>query len=326
MPQMSIPYAVGRIRVLQRDALDSGRLERLISTASLQEATRALSEIGWAGAEGLEYEQATMQHVEKACSLIKEISPEPAVTDCFLIRYDIHNLKTLLKARCLGEKAEILSPCGTLPVTLLQHAVADHTYKKLPPILSVAMEALEKRLAVQVDALVIDVMLDHAMYRIIFESLHNKRYPVVRKYFQGKVDLTNAVMLLRAKAMGREESFFQEVLLENGTIPKGEWSKLFSNPEKLAHSLEAYGKRVTLAVKAAVQSNRSLPALEKAMDDYLLSLFLPYRLEPLSLEPLIGYLLACERESAAVRLIMAGKANGFAPEAIRERMRDLYGR
>ena len=32
-----------------------------------------------------------------------------------------------------------------------------------------------------------------------------------------------------------------------------------------------------------------------------------------------------EREAAAVRLILAGKTAGFAPERIRERLRDLYG-
>jgi len=61
------------------------------------------------------------------------------------------------------------------------------------------------------------------------------------------------------------------------------------------------------------------------MDDALLALFVPFHYEPLSLEPVIGYLLAREREASAVRLILAGKAGGFPPEAIRERMRALYG-
>ena len=39
----------------------------------------------------------------------------------------------------------------------------------------------------------------------------------------------------------------------------------------------------------------------------------------------LGYLLAVEREASAVRLVMAGKQNGFDMDAIRERLRDLYG-
>jgi V/A-type H+-transporting ATPase subunit C len=55
-------------------------------------------------------------------------------------------------------------------------------------------------------------------------------------------------------------------------------------------------------------------------------LFRPLRNEPFAVEVLIGWLLAHEREAGAVRLIMAGKLNGFSQEAIRERLRDAYGR
>ena len=37
-----------------------------------------------------------------------------------------------------------------------------------------------------------------------------------------------------------------------------------------------------------------------------------------------AYFLAVQRETAAVRLILAGKQNGFDAENIRERLRDLY--
>ena len=326
MPQMSIPYAVGRIRVLQRDMLDKTRLERLLSAASFTEAQKALSEIGWANVEGTDYEQASLKHVEKACKLVRAITPEPGITDCFLLRYDIHNLKTLLKSRALGEKAAYLSECGTLPVSLLAHVVAEHSYKKLPPVLREAMEALEKHLAVQPDAMEIDIRLDHAMYRMVFQELQNEKAPLVLQYFKARVDILNAVMLLRAKAMGRDGTFLKLVLIAGGTHSMETWQNTAQNTEKLPRLLGAYGHSVVSAAQDALLDSGKLPALEKAMDDALLSLFTPYRMAPLSLEPIIGYLLAAEREAAAVRLILAGKANGFSPEAIRERMRELYGR
>jgi len=326
LPQMSIPYAVGRIRVLQRDMLDKTRLERLLSAASFKEAQRALSEIGWANAEGTDYEQVSLQHVEKACKLIRAITPAPGITDCFLMHYDVHNLKTLIKSRTLGEKAAYLSECGTLSISLLAHAVAEHSYKKLPPVLAETMDALEKRLAVQPDAMEIDVKLDHAMYRMIFQLLQKEKAPLILLYFKARVDLLNAVMLLRAKAMGRNEVFLKEVLIAGGTHSVEKWLEATQTVEKLPKLLDAYGKNIVSATQAAVQDSKKLPALEKEMDDYLLSLFTPYRMAPLSLEPIIGYLLAVEREAAAVRLIMAGKIGGFPQEAIRERMRELYGR
>ena len=326
MQQMSIPYAVGRIRVLQRDMLDKSRLERLLSAASFKEAQRTLSEIGWANVEGSDYEQASLQYVEKACKLIRAVTPAPGITDCFLIRYDIHNLKTLVKSRTLGEKAAFLTECGTIPVAILTHAVSEHSYKKLPSALAEAMEALEGRLAVHVDPMEIDVRLDHAMYRMIFHMLAKEKSPLVKRYFIAKVDITNAMILLRTKAMAKDEAFLKEMLITGGSHPEDKWLEASRVPEKLPKLLEAYGKGVLSAAQAAVMDSRKLPALEKAMDDALLSLFIPYRMAALSLEPVIGYLLAAEREAAAVRLILAGKANGFSQEAIRERMRELYGR
>ncbi len=326
MPQMSIPYAVGRISVLNKDALDTSRLERLLSAPSLREAQRALSEIGWESGEGLDYEQLSLQRVEQACRLVRDLSPEPEITDCFLLRYDIHNLKTLLKARCLGEKPAYLSECGTLPISKLTHAVTEHVYKDLPPILANAMAELEKRLAVKPDAMEIDVALDHALYELIQSKLPGTKSPVVRKYFQAKVDMVNFLMLLRSRFMGKDEVFLRRVILKHGSYPIDTWLKAAETPEKLPKLMMPYGKTVVSAAQAAVLESAKLPALEKAMDDYLLSLFKPYRIASFSLEPIIGYLLAVEREAAAVRLILAGKANGFPQEAIRERMRELYGR
>ena len=59
------------------------------------------------------------------------------------------------------------------------------------------------------------------------------------------------------------------------------------------------------------------------MDDALLELYRPFRFQ-ICPERAAAYFLAVQRETAAVRLILAGKQNGFDAENIRERLRDLY--
>lgn len=326
MPQDSIAYAVARVRVLERDALDAARIERLLTAATYAEALRTLQEMGWANAESADYERLAARHVERACALLREISPDPAVTDAFLMRHDAHNLKMLLKARCLGQPAAHLSSCGTLPPEMLEHAVAERNYQPLPPALAKTMEALEQTLAVRVDPLVIDAALDRALYERVFESLqkgkHNK---TALAYFRMRVDLLNAIMLLRVAAMGRDAAFYRQFLLPGGAVEPSEWLEAFDQPERLPERVARYGRSVAQAVERALHDPAGLPNLERAMDDALLALFVPFRYEPLSLEPVIGYVLAREREASAVRLILAGKANGFPPEAIRERLRALYG-
>lgn len=325
MPQESVVYAVARVNMARRGALDAARIDRLLAAPDYDEALRALAEIGWS-VEGGDVESAAAAHVRGACALVRKITPNEAVTDCFLLRHDATNLKALIKARCLGQKAEHLSGCGVYPVEILEHAVADRTYKKLPQVLREALEGLEKALAVREDALLIDVTIDSAVMRLIHEKMEpTGQNAVARAYFAARADLTCAVIVLRIRRMGRDAAFLKSMLLPGGQIPAKSWVEAFEKPELLLKLLSPYGKKVKLAAAAAIQEDAKLPAIERAADDALMAMFSPFRRDALRPEPIFGYLLGAEREAAAVRLILAGKLNGFSPEAIRERLRDLYG-
>ncbi len=326
MPQSSVAYAVARVHVLERNAMDAAKMDRLLAAQTYDEALRTLSEIGWTGVEaGADAEAIAAERVREACALIRGISPCPDATDCFLLRYDALNLKTLLKARCLGQKAEFLSGCGVFPVETLEHAVADHRYKKLSDTLAKALDGLERTLAVREDALAIDATVDKAIFALIQEKLKGVKSAMVREYFSARADMLNGIMLLRIRNMGKDQAFLKEMLLPGGKIAETEWLDAFEKPEAVAKLLARYGRRVAQAATQACQDAAKLPALEKAMDDALLAGFARVRRDALRLEPVVGHILGAEREAAAVRLILAGKANGFEPDAIRERLRELYG-
>ena len=172
-------------------------------------------------------------------------------------------------------------------------------------------------------AMSIDVAIDRAMYQLIFSRLKGTHSPVTLQYFRGHVDLLNAVALLRVRQMKEDEAFFMSVLLDGGTIRAQSWRLCFAQPDMLSAMLAPYGASVTEAAKNAVMDGKRLPALEKAMDDALLELYRPFRFQ-ICPERAAAYFLAVQRETAAVRLILAGKQNGFDAENIRERLRDLY--
>lgn len=326
MPQPSIPYACGRVGVLKRTALHRAQLDRLMSAHTYQDATRVLADIGFAAADSVDFQSAADQHVLKACTLIRAITPDPLITDCFLLRYDVHNLKVLFKSRYLAQKPQFLSACGTIPVEKLRHCVTDHTYAPLPKELKQAMEGLEKTSAVQFDPMRIDTNLDQAMYRQIFENLKgNPRASVAQRYFQAKVDLQNMIMLLRLKAMGKDAAFFENIALPGGNASVKAYASAFSENERLARPLRRYRADVFQAALAASVDATKLPYLEKVADDYLYSLFRPYQYDSASMEILLAYLLQKQREATDIRLTMAGKLNGFRPEAVAERVRELNG-
>ena len=323
MAQPSVYFSAGRLTMLQRNVLDAAGMERLLSTASLAEARRTLSELGWAGADLSDPEQLAADRVNHAAQEARALSPDPALVECFLYAYDAANLKMLLKARLLGLSSPALSDCGTIPADTLRHAVTDHRYSTLPSAFQDAMNHLEQDIVAGIDPMSIDVAIDRAMYQLIFSRLQGVRHSVTMQYFRGRIDLLNAVTLLRVRQMKKDVSFFMNVLLDGGSIRAQSWRICFTQPGMLSAMLAPYGAPVVEAAKNAVMDAKRLPALEKAMDDALLALYRPFRFQ-ICPERAAAYLLAVQRETAAVRLILAGKQNGFDAENIRERLRELY--
>ena len=151
MAQPSVYFSAGRLTMLQRNVLDAAGMERLLSTASLPEARKTLSELGWTGADITDPEQLAADRVNQAAQDARALSPEPALVDCFLYAYDAANLKMLLKARLLGLSAPALSDCGTIPADTLHHAVTDHRYSTLPAAFRDAMNRLEQNIVTGID-------------------------------------------------------------------------------------------------------------------------------------------------------------------------------
>lgn len=325
MPQPSVSYACGRVGVLRRSVLGPSQLERLMAAHTYEEACRTLSDIGFVGAENADFQAAADQHVRRACVLVNEVTPRPELTDCFLLRYDIHNLKVLLKSRFLGKEPEFLSACGSLPLEALRHAVSEHRYHALPDVLRDALDALEKQLARAFDPMLVDAELDKAMYRLIFDRLKRASCPTARAYFTAKVDMQNLIILLRTRAMQKDFAFFEKLFLPCGSVELKAFGKAADDPERLSRLMKPYGvNAVQTALQCALDPSR-LPLMEKAADDYLYSLFRGARYQSTGMDVLLGYLLKAQREATDVRLIMAGKLNGFAQSQLDERVRELDG-
>ena len=322
MSSNSIFYAVGRLSVIEKQRLNDQKLERLFQAPDAEEARRILSEYDWPQT-GNDEENAS-EHVRRACTLVKELSTDDRLLSAFLVRYDVSNLKILLKSRCLKKEAEHLSLCGTLSCDQLRHAVAERQYHGLPPFVQAALNTLEKELALSVNPLLIDVVLDKAHYAWVFSLLH-KKHTTALAYFKARVDTLNYAFLLRAMHEGRNWTYVSPYLLEGGTIPLKTWERSFEKPEKLPMPMHRFGPKLYAAAIAAFMDREKQAQYEKEADNLLLGYFKPYRRALDKDERLIGHYLMREREAAAVRLILAGKENHFPKEAIQERLRDLYG-
>ncbi len=329
MPQPSYPYACARISALEKGLLNSQTIRRM-AEGSLEDAMRALLDARYGAmpdATSEDCERMIESVRRQTAQTICELSPEPAITDLFLLVTDAQNLKILIKARLLGSAEPLFVEGGLFTRDQLVAMTEAQSYGDLPQAMADALNELEKKLKIQAEPQLVSVMVDYGYLKHCLLTSADAKDPFVKQYFAALCDFDNVITFFRMRAMGAQKEDLKEMLLP----PAGVKAQSLIDAYEL--SAETLNKALSGSVaKGALQDGLSLmlvsgniATLEKARDDYLLSLVNGHRHEVMTIFPIVGYLLARDREAKAVRLILTVKRNGLDDGVITERLRELYG-
>lgn len=330
-------YSVARVRALETGLLDRGKIERMVEAKDAAEALKVLGETPYAAAVGqlssvYEYETMLRQELVAVRTLFWKISPHPELTDLFFLKYDVLNLKLLIKGRRLGQEVDdLLVPAGTIPPAHLAALVAEGRFKELPPELARAAERAVESLAEEGDPQLVDTLLDQAYYTYLTRVLAGQGEAFLRALVSLQVDLTNIRTFVRLRHVAGGEAARTRALLPRFFLPGGRLA-LDSFLAQAEEPLTAFADRlakdqvgpVVSEGLAAWQREQSLTHYEKLADDFLLAFVKKSRLIAFGVEPLVAYLWAKENEIKLIRIIMVGKINGVPAAEIRERLRDVY--
>lgn len=327
MPQPSYEYAGARIASLEKRLLDRADILRM-AEGTLQDALRMLMDVRYGGVSDLaemDVEQMIANELNNAATEVKELSPESEITDLLFLKNDILNLKQLIKARLLNQSDIEWQGGGLFSREQLTYCVQNADYKLLPPVIQSALNKLEKQLAIAVEPQRISIELDRAYLE--YALMVSGKNGFLRHYFMAEADFDNLLSFLRMRAMGAGKESFKDVLLPEGGIKH----KNLLNSYEL--SFDAINRVVSESVcKDAIleglnrmQQTGNIGQIERARDDYLLSLFKNHKHERTTLYPIIGFYLAKEREAKAIRLIITVKRNGLKDDVIAGRLVEQYG-
>lgn len=328
MPQPSYPYACARISALGK-GLFSGQALRKMAEGSLEDAMRALLDARYGGipeATSEDCERMIENVRRQTAETIRELSPDPRLTDLFLLQSDVHNLKVLIKARLLGTNDTLLLEGGLYPVEKLREMTAEQKYEELPGPICAALSELESKLKIQVEPQMVSVMADYGYLKHCLAETQNAE-PFAKQYFEALSDFDNVITFLRMRAMGAQKEDLWDVLLPCAGIGSDVLVAAYElSSESLTKALSGSVAKAAMhegLTKMLISGNISM--LEKARDDYLLSLVNEHRHDAMTIFPVVGYYLARDREAKAIRMILTVKRNGLDDGVITERLRELYG-
>lgn len=325
-------YATGRIRELERGLLDRVLLDKMIEASDLTSSLNLLieSELGTYGFDIYNpdnFENSLNKELLNTYKLIKDISPHPFLYNIFVLNYDFHNLKVLIKSKYLKKKfTESLSQIGSITIENLILAIEEEKFTEIPVSFESAIRKTISEYNKLQDPEIIDLVLDKEKHTIISNILKNTEAPFLKKFVKITIDFDNIITSIRIKIRQEDIIFLKKVLIDdNGQnfikiidmfdSPLSSWTTKFAKTD--------YEKVVEMGLKA-YQENNSLMEIERLRDNFILNFVKIGKYITFGIEPLIGFIIAKENDIKNIRIILSGKLNKLPSAKIKERIRDVY--
>ncbi|MDD2485521.1 MAG: V-type ATPase subunit [bacterium] len=337
-------YATGRIRSLQKDLVDETTIRRMLEAPDEEAAFAVIMETSYAayatGAGVSDYERMLESGLIEAYRLVRSISPDGALTDILLRRYDLHNVRIIIKAEHIGtDYKHLIVPMGRIdPDTI---AAAWHVSREkreersesshISPLTSQILlprwlERLLYRAALMIDnsgdLYLVDLMLDKAWFRALkVWSKKNSHY--LYAWLIVRIDAVNIMGMLRLRASGWSRERWREIFIEGGRVSRGKLESLYDlAPEQAAAGLlnTAYRREIEEGLED-YRKHGELSYMEALFEARLLEVLQAERYITFGSQPLLAYLLRKEAEVRALRMVMIGKLNGLPHDIIHKRLR-----
>lgn len=314
-------YAVARIKAREALLLTQQDIDRLMACRTPAECLRALGDKGWDTGSGKTAEAVLAEETEKTWALMRELTPDLTPFDVLLYPTDFNNLKAAVKCAVTGaEPHNVFIPGGTVAPDVMQAAVQQNDFSALPDFMAKpAAEAMQVLLSTR-DGQRCDTILDRACLTAIRRAGRESRSPLIDGFSELKVAVSDIKIAVRAQRTGKSRAFLEESLAPCDTLDLAELTEAALQSEE---ALCGYLNRTAYA-DGVEPLKAGASAFEKWSDDRQTALVKSVgRQDYFTVAPLIGYVIARQNETAAVRIILSGKQNGLSDERIRARLREM---
>lgn len=321
-------YLSAMLRAREAKMLTREKAERMIDTASFDEAAKMLADCGYEDYSGMNAKQVDNALAERRAEIFAELarmSPKPETVEVFRIKYDYHNAKTLIKAEAAAlEREDLLSSSGRVPVQTLIKSFTEEKFTGVPPVLADAIVQAKSVLARTANPQLADFALDKAYFTELLKAARELDSDFLTGYARILIDSANLRSAVRTMRMGKDLDFLKLALVPGGGIDAGRIAASSSSGETLAalFTNTLLAEAATLGAEAA--KGGRMTDFELACDNAVTAYLTRARLVAFGEAPVIAYLAAVEGEITAVRMILTGFLAGIAPDTIRERLREFY--
>jgi len=329
-------YITGRVRAMKTKLIPQDMYQRM-QGMDLPEITRYLEETqykeeidlmakDYSGAELVEY--ATFANLAKTYQKLLRVSidePQFLVLE-YLRRWDVWNIKTILRGKFHGageeEIMKYLVPAGELSIEFLDSLVKRDTVEEVIQAFDGTdyYEALTKYDGQMLSSVenALDKLYYFRMERAVGGTL-SVGGGLLLKYIRREIDIRNLITLFRMNKAGIEPSITQDNLIQGGKL-HDEFNRMAGQSySEFIRGLEGYP--FWSAISDIAGEDVDISRIEARLKAYLVRYaWALSNYHPLSILPVLGYIVSKDTEVSNIRKIVRGKEADLSPELIEEQV------
>ena len=315
------------LRAREANMLGRDRMDRMLAAGSYGEAAKLLAECGYDDLSDADAAGVDAALTRRRAAVFEELAgmaPQPEVVDIFRLKYDYHNLKTLVKAagaQVSGDR--LLSDCGRVPADKLKAAVEEDRLSDLPADMAAAYESARSLLARTGNPQLADFELDAAYFAELTRLAEATGSEFIKGYVRTMIDSANLRAAVRTVRMGKDRDFMLTALAPGGFADRENLAAAAESGDGLAAIFASTCLEHAAALGAEAMKGGPLTDFELACDNGVSAYLSQAKTKPFGIEPAAEYLALLEGEITAARMILTGRLAGIEPEVIRERLRDI---
>ena len=330
-------YITGRVRAMKTklipaemyprmQSMDASEIARYLEETQYKDEIDALSK-DYSGTELIEH--ATFANLAKTYRKLLDVSidePQFLILE-YLRRWDIWNIKTVIRGKFYGASdAEIMKylvPAGELDAEFLDGLTKKGTVQEVISAFegtdySSALAQYDgKNLASLENAL--DKLYYFRMERAVGGTL-SVGGGLLLKYVRREIDIRNLITLFRMNKAGVDAAIIQENLIPGGKLHE-ELSRMAGQPfGEFLRGLEGYPFWSSISDIATADLD-AVSRIEARLRAYLVRYaWALSNYHPLSILPVLGYMVSKDTEVSNIRKIVRGKEAGLPAELIEEQV------
>ena len=322
---MSYVYTVARLRGMENHILDAAFFSRLMDSAGIDDALKALGETSysqWISGND-SFDKAIDSEMFATFKELESFVPDKELIDIFRLPYDFHNVKVLLKGLFKvrggdseGRRYDLLSKLGTIDAEELKTAIETEEYSFLPYGLTDLIPQCWQLWDAGKNPQAVELLIDHAMFRAMLNVAEGLKMPDVVRWVKSRIDAENLRGAVRLARMKYDSAKALPFFHEGGTIRPDDMAKLLNEPQETWSRLLSHTDIGAMlgALQESGDIKASLSDVSKSLDDYLVRVLDKAKYSMDDPANVLLYLLTKEAETRNMRVALVCVAGGLDRE------------